>query len=229
MEFWVKLLWIGAMMKHYDNHQIENRLYAEGYLYIAGCDEVGRGPLVGPVCAGAVIMPKDCYIEGVTDSKQVSEINREKLSKIIKEKAIAWAVSYVSNEEIDEINIYQASKKAMMLALASLKVKPSIVLSDAMPLTIDCPNEAIIKGDAKSFTIACASIIAKVERDHYMGELAKKYPQYQYEKNKGYPTKAHLAAIEEYGITPLYRMTYGPVKKVIEKNKLNEGKNGTSD
>ena len=208
-------------MKTYQNHDIEQFFYDMGYTNIAGCDEAGRGPLVGPVVAGAVIMPKDCFIDGVTDSKKLSDKRRRELEPIIKEKAIAWAVSFVSEKEIDEINIYEASKKAMMLSLRDLKVGPDLVVTDAMPFSFSCPVKPFIHGDALFFSIACASILAKVARDNYMIELGKEYPMYQYEKNKGYPTPSHLKAIETYGVTNHYRFTFGPVKKVIQRNKIN--------
>ncbi len=200
-------------MKHYDNHEIEIRLNNEGYNLIAGTDEVGRGPLAGPVVAACVIMPKDCYIEGVTDSKKISEKNRKILCSIIKEKAISYKVIFIDPKKIDEINIYEASRLAMTTAINELDVKPDYVLADAMPLHLDIPTEAIIKGDEKSFTIACASILAKVARDDYMVELDKLYPEYGFEKHKGYPTKQHLEAIKEFGILDLHhRKSYSPVQ-----------------
>ena len=201
-------------MKHYDNHEIENRLYVEGYSLIAGTDEVGRGPLAGPVVAACVIMPKDCYIEGVTDSKKISEKNRKILEGVIKEKAISYQVVFIDPKKIDEINIYEASRLAMTTAINTLDVKPDYVLADAMPLFIDIKSESIIKGDEKSFTIGCASILAKVARDEYMVELDKLYPEYGFAKHKGYPTKQHLEAIKEYGILDLHhRKSYSPVQE----------------
>lgn len=205
-------------MKHYDNHDIEEGLYKEGYSFICGTDEVGRGPLVGPVCAAAVIMPVGCAIDGVTDSKKVSEKNRIILEKEIKEKALSYSVCFIDPKEIDEINIYEASRKAMITAIKSLKVKPDIVLSDAMPLDIGIKNIPIIKGDEKSFTIACASILAKVARDSLMDEYDMMYPEYNFKKNKGYPTKDHLEALKIYGVLPIHRLTYSPVKKQVEQN-----------
>lgn len=206
-------------MKHYDNHEIENNLYLKGYQMIAGTDEVGRGPLAGPVVAAAVIMPKDCYIEGVTDSKKVSEKNRKILKDLIVEKAIAYQVIFIDPKKIDEINIYEASRFAMTLAIKGLSVKPDYILADAMKLDLDVPSEAIIKGDEKSFTIACASILAKVARDDYMVELDKEYPMYGFAKHKGYPTKMHMNAIKEYGIlSKHHRKSYAPVAKEAENN-----------
>lgn len=205
-------------MKKYNNYDIENKLYNSGYSYICGTDEVGRGPICGPVVACAVIMPKGIVIDGVTDSKKVSLKNRLILNDIIKEKAIAYAIVFIDNNTIDEINIYQASKKAMTDAINSLKVKPDYILADAMPLEFDVPVESIIKGDEKSFTIGCASILAKVARDNYMDELSKKYPMYGFDKNKGYPTKLHLDAIKTYGILEYHRRSYSPVANEVLNN-----------
>ena len=210
-------------MKHYDNHEIENRLYEEGYSFIAGTDEVGRGPLAGPVVAACCIMPKDCVIEGVTDSKKISEKNRKILEGIIKEKALSYKVIFIDPLKIDEINIYEASRLAMTTAINNLEIKPDYVLADAMPLYIDIPTEAIIKGDEKSFTIGCASILAKVARDEYMMELDKIYPEYGFSKHKGYPTKQHLEAIKEYGILDLHhRKSYAPVRDEALKGNFNK-------
>ncbi len=206
-------------MKSYDNYQIEEALYLQGYEKIAGTDEVGRGPLAGPVVAACVIMPKGCRIEGVTDSKKISEKNRKILEKEIKAKALAYSVIFIDEQIIDEINIYEASRKAMLDGIASLKIKPDYVLTDAMPLSIDIKTEAIIKGDEKSFTIGCASILAKVARDEYMVELDQKYPIYGFKQHKGYPTKMHLEAIKQYGILDQHhRKSYAPVKVEALKN-----------
>ena len=210
-------------MKHYDNHEIEIKLNNEGYELIAGTDEVGRGPLAGPVVAACCIMPKDCIIEGVTDSKKISEKNRKILEGIIKEKAISYKVVFIDPKKIDEINIYEASRLAMTTAINTLDVKPDYVLADAMPLFIDIKSESIIKGDEKSFTIACASILAKVARDEYMVELDKLYPEYGFAKHKGYPTKQHLEAIKEYGILDLHhRKSYSPVQNEALKGNFNK-------
>lgn len=201
-----------------DNYQYEKKLYNEGYELICGTDEVGRGPLVGPVVASAVIMPKNVYIDGVTDSKKISEKKRIELKKIIEEKALAISTIFIDAATIDEINIYEATRLAMTKAIESLKIEPDYILSDAMKLSIkEIPNLPLIKGDLKSFSIGCASIIAKVERDEYMKQLDEKYPMYNFKKNKGYPTKEHLKAIEMYGIIDEHRKTYGPVKKKIEE------------
>ncbi len=202
-----------------NNYQFEEKYYNEGKNYIAGADEVGRGPLAGPVVATAVIMPKDCYIEGVTDSKKISEKKRKQLKKEIEQKALSIVTVFISEEEIDKINIYEASRLAMTKAIAGLVPKPDIVFSDAMPLHIDIENLPIIKGDQLSFSIGCASIIAKVIRDEYMDILDKKYPGYGLSKHKGYPTKAHLEALESLGVLPIHRLTYAPVAKQLEKQR----------
>lgn len=197
-------------------YNFEIELLNKGHQYIAGCDEVGRGPLAGPVVAAAVILDPFNKIEGLNDSKKLSEKKRQVLSKEIMEKAIAYKITYIYPKEIDKINIYQASKKAMIESIKALDVKPTFILSDAMPLNeIDIPHLSIIKGDSKSATIAAASIIAKVERDNYMIELSKKYPEYGFEKHKGYPTKMHLEALKKYGVLDVYRKTYKPVYDLI--------------
>lgn len=205
--------------KKMNNYKFEEQYYNEGKVYIAGTDEVGRGPLAGPVVATAVIMPKGCYIEGVTDSKKLSEKKRKALKEEIEKKALSVATVFISEEEIDEINIYEASRLAMTKAIKGLTPKPDIVLSDAMPLHIDIETLPIIKGDQLSFTIGCASIIAKVIRDDYMDLMDKKYPEYGFKKHKGYPTKAHIEAINKYGVLPIHRKTYGPVARKLEENK----------
>ncbi len=193
-------------------YSYENELLKNGYLYIAGCDEVGRGPLAGPVVAAAVILDPNVLIEGLNDSKKLSEKKRITLDIEIREKALAFKIIYIYPKEIDDINIYQASKKAMIMAIKELNPKPSFVLSDAMPLVeLDIPYESIIKGDSKSATIAAASIIAKVERDNYMVKLSKKYPEYGFEKHKGYPTKQHIEALNKYGVLDIHRKSYRPV------------------
>ena len=206
-----------------NNYKFEQQYYDEGKQYIAGTDEVGRGPLAGPVVATAVIMPKGCYIEGVTDSKKLSDKKRKQLKEEIESKALSVVTVFISEEEIDRINIYEASRLAMTKAINELSVKPDYVLADAMPLHIDIPTEAIIKGDEKSFTIACASILAKVARDDYMVELDKLYPEYGFAKHKGYPTKQHLEAIKEYGILDKHhRKSYAPVQNEALKGNFNK-------
>ncbi len=207
-----------------DLYSNEKKLWNLGYENIAGCDEAGRGPLFGPVVAASVILPHDFVLEGLNDSKKLSEKKREKYYPIIMEKALAVSVSIVEADEIDKINIYEASRQGMLRATNSLKVKPDYIITDAMPLDgfTSVPHEAIIKGDAKSITIAAASVIAKVTRDRIMYEIDKVHPEYEFKKHKGYPTKKHLELIEKYGIIDGYRRTYGPVKKYIEEHKTNK-------
>lgn len=193
----------------------EKELYEEGIEYIAGTDEAGRGPLAGPVVAAAVILPKGLIITGVNDSKQLTEKKREELFDLINEKALAVGVCFIDNNKIDEINILEASRLAMMEAIKKLKIKPQYVLSDAMPMNIDIPVKPIIKGDALSESIAAASIIAKVSRDRFMDEMDLKYPNYGFKKHKGYPTKDHIEAIKKYGITPIHRKTFKPIKTML--------------
>ena len=216
---WEELLWIGVIM---NNYQYERDLYQRGYHYIAGVDEVGRGPLAGPVVATAVIMPRDCYIEGVTDSKKLTAKKQAAFKQQIEEQALAISTIFIDERKIDEINIYQATKLAMKQAILSLDVKPDYILIDAMKLELDIPSMAIIKGDQKSFMIACASIIAKQARDEFMNTLDKIYPQYQFANHKGYPTKAHVQAIEQYGVLDIHRKTYAPVARELAKKSLKD-------
>lgn len=212
------------MKTNYDLYEYENDLHSKGYKYIAGCDEAGRGPLYGPVVAACCVLPNDFKLEGLTDSKQLTEKRREKYIDYIKENALAYGIGIVSAEEIDEINIYEASRKAMLIALSEVrkKIEVDYVITDAMPIDIDIESIPIIKGDAKSITIAAASVIAKVTRDRMMIELDSKYPEYGFKKHKGYPTKAHIEAINKYGLIDGYRKTYGPVKELIEKENKHE-------
>lgn len=193
----------------------EKELYKEGYKLIAGTDEVGRGPLVGPVVAAAVILPVNYKLEGLTDSKKLSEKKRNFFYKIIIKDAISYGIGVVDAKTIDEINIYEASRKAMIEAINKLNPKPDFILSDAMPLPYK-NSKAIIHGDALSLTIAAASVLAKVTRDEMMYELDKKHPEYGFKDHKGYPTKKHLENIQKYGILDNYRFTYKPVKAIIE-------------
>lgn len=203
-----------------NNYEFERKLYLEGYKYIAGTDEVGRGCIAGPVVACAIIMPKDLIIEGVTDSKLLTDKKRRLLKEEIMNQALAVEVTFISEVEIDRINILEASRKAMVEAINKLKIKPDYVLADAMKLPIDIPTMDIIKGDLRSHTIGCASIVAKVIRDDFMIELSKTYPSYGLEKNKGYPTPYHKQALSIYGITPIHRKTYEPVRLVLEKEQV---------
>lgn len=207
-----------------DLYENEKKLWNLGYENIAGCDEAGRGPLFGPVVAASVILPHDFVLEGLNDSKKLSEKKREEYYPVIMQKALAVSVSVVEADEIDKINIYEASRQGMLRATNSLKVKPDYIITDAMPLDgfTSVPHEAIIKGDAKSITIAAASVIAKVTRDRIMYEIDKVHPEYEFKKHKGYPTKKHLELMEKYGIIDGYRRTYGPVKKYIEEHKTNK-------
>ena len=202
-----------------DLFENEKRLWNQGYKNIAGTDEAGRGPLFGPVVAAAVILPHDFYLEGLNDSKKLTEKKRDKYFDYIMENALAVEVCLIDAKEIDEINILEASRKAMTTCINNLKSKPDYVLTDAMKLNIDIPFEDIIKGDAKSITIAAASVIAKVTRDRLLYEYDKKYPEYEFSKHKGYPTKKHIELLEKNGIIDGYRMTFGPVKKILDKLK----------
>ena len=202
-----------------DNMRYEKELYKKEITLIAGVDEVGRGPLIGPVVASAVILPKNYILKGLTDSKKLSEKKRDYYYDIIKKDALAIGIGIIDNETIDEVNIYEATKLAMKQAIDNLGIEPEHILIDAMKLDIEIPTTSIIKGDFKSQTIAAASVIAKVTRDRMMYELDKKYPMYNFKKNKGYPTKDHLNAIENYGILKQHRKTYGPVKCYIETTK----------
>ncbi len=186
---------------------------SQGYKYIAGVDEVGRGPLAGPVVCAAVIMPIDDLIEGIDDSKKLSEKKRNMLSDLIKQKAICYNIEEISPEKIDEINILEATKLCMKNALEGLNIKPDVALIDALKLDIDIPVVNIIKGDFLSYSIGAASIIAKVYRDNLMVQMAEKYPQYSFEKHKGYGTAAHISAIKEFGATPIHRRSF--IKKFV--------------
>ncbi|MBN2540153.1 MAG: ribonuclease HII [Bacilli bacterium] len=198
-------------------YQFEENAWNRGYHWIAGVDEVGRGPLAGPVVAAAVILDPKQTIEGLNDSKQLTAKQRQRLLLEIKDKAIAFAVSFISETVIDEINIYQASKLAMLKAIEKLSTPPDYILSDAMPLQ-ECgiPFEAIIKGDTLSASIAAASILAKETRDEFMVERSTIYPGYDFEHNMGYPTKKHLDAIQKIGICEIHRKSYKPVKDVLQ-------------
>ncbi len=203
-----------------DLYEYENELYDNGIKYIGGVDEVGRGPLIGPVVASCVVLPKDFVLEGLTDSKKLSEKKRNLFYDYIINNCVAYGVGIVSPEEIDKINIYEASRKAMIIAINKVREQINLehVLIDAMPINLDIPTTSIIKGDAKSISIAAASVIAKVTRDSMMYELDKKYPMYGFASHKGYPTKKHIEAIHKYGLIDGYRKSYGPVKEVLDAN-----------
>ena len=191
-----------------DKLEYEKKFAQLGYNYMAGVDEVGRGPLCGPVVCCALIMPLDDIIDGIDDSKKISEKKREKLYDIILEKAISYRICSVDNDEIDRINILEATKKCMVECLEGLDIKPDIALTDALKLNTSIPHESIIKGDLKSYTIGAASIVAKVYRDRLMREYSEIYPLYDLATNKGYGTKKHINAINEYGPCPIHRKTF---------------------
>lgn len=204
-----------------DNYRYERKLRENKITLIGGVDEVGRGPLVGPVVAACVILPEEgsLSLDGLTDSKKLSEKKRDELFVKIKEEALAIGIGIIDEKIIDEVNIYEATKLAMKEAINNCPIKPEHILIDAMPLDIDIPTTSIIKGDIKSITISAASVIAKVTRDKMLYELDKQYPMYDFKDNKGYPTKKHLEAIEKYGIIKEHRRSYGPVKKYLEEVK----------
>ena len=200
-----------------DNHKYEKELNQKGIKLIAGVDEVGRGPLIGPVVAAAVILPEDYYLDGLTDSKKLSEKKREYFYEIIKKDAISIGIGVVDEKKIDEINIYEATKVAMKQAIDNLNIKPEHILIDAMPLDLKIPTTSIIKGDLLSITISAASVIAKVTRDHMLYDIDKEYPMYDLKNNKGYGTKKHIEAIKKYGITKYHRLSYKPVSDYKDK------------
>ena len=188
----------------------ENELRKKGFQYICGIDEAGRGPLAGPVVIASVIMPEDSMIEGVNDSKKISEKKREKIYDQILEEAISYGVAIIGQDEIDDINILNATKKGLTVSLQELSQRPDLILVDALNGidTMGIPYDSIIKGDAKCYSIAAASIIAKVTRDRIMREWDKVYPEYGFEKHKGYGTAAHIAAIREHGLCPIHRRSF---------------------
>lgn len=194
--------------------EYENKAIETGYEIICGVDEAGRGPLAGPVYAAAVILPKGHIIEGVNDSKKLSEKKREMLFDEIIDECVCYSIGTASVQEIDEMNILQATFLAMRRAVDRLQVKPDLALIDGNKTPgLDIAEEAIVKGDAKCASIAAASIIAKVSRDRYMLKMAEKYPEYQFEKHKGYGTKLHYEMLEKYGISPIHRKTF--LKKIL--------------
>ncbi len=205
------------MPEYIDRLSIENQLWESGYSAIAGIDEVGRGPLAGPVYACSVIFPKNFINEEVRDSKLLTEKKRQELFPILKNAAISWAFGTASPTEIDELNILQATFLAMRRSIEKLKIKPDYILVDGnmLPKT-QYPGKNIIGGDDKSFTIAAASIIAKESRDAFMIDLDKKYPYYKFDKNKGYGTKEHIQAIKEFGISPMHRKFF--LTKILKNN-----------
>ncbi len=209
-----------SYLKKYNNHITELKrleemayyemmLYDEGYSLIGGIDEVGRGPLAGPVAAACVILKRDSRILGINDSKKLTAQKREELCAIIKDEAVSYGVGIVPPAVIDEINILQATYEAMRIAVSKMGIRPEYVLADAVTIpNLGIPQKGIVKGDAKSMSIAAASIVAKVERDALMDEYAKIYPEYGFESNKGYGSAAHIKAIKEFGLTPIHRRTF---------------------
>lgn len=185
----------------------------------AGVDEAGRGPLAGPVCAAAVILDPERPIEGLNDSKKLSAKKREALAPLIRERALAWGVGWASVEEIDRVNILEATFLAMERAVKVLQVRPEFIVIDGnrAPKHLEAPFETIVKGDARVQAISAASILAKTERDHLMAKLGREHPEYGFEKHAGYGTKAHIEAIERYGVLPCHRRSFEPVKSIIAK------------
>ncbi len=196
-------------------YEYENKIWELGYNYIVGLDEAGRGPMAGPLVVGAVVLDKNKQIEGLNDSKQLSKKKREALYEEIIEKAISYRVEFIFEEELDKLNIYQASKQGMIRAYNNIDVEVDYLLSDAIDLNQDVKSEAIIKGDSISASIAAASILAKVSRDRYMVEMAKVYPEYGFERHKGYVTKLHLEKLFEYGPCDIHRSSFEPVRRAI--------------
>ena len=190
--------------------EIDKEFFDMGMKYVCGIDEAGRGPLAGPVVVASVILPENSMIEGVNDSKKVSESKREKLYDVILQEALSYGIGIIYQDEIDEINILQATKKGLHEAILKMEIKPNVVLVDALTGidTLGIPYKSIIKGDAKSYSIAAASIIAKVTRDRIMREWDKVYPEYGFAGHKGYGTAKHIEAIKKYGLTPLHRKTF---------------------
>ena len=205
-------------MDHKDMWEIENSYYDSGIVTICGVDEAGRGPLAGPVCAAAVILPAGLVIDGLDDSKKLSDKRRRELMPIIQENAIAYGIAFASHEEIDQINILQATFLAMERALEKLNIRPDLALIDGnRQKDFGINAVTVVKGDSRSANIAAASVLAKVTRDDYMEEMAKQYPGYGFEIHKGYGTKAHYAALTELGPSPIHRMTF--LKKFYGQNK----------
>lgn len=202
--------------KWLEMNKYENEVLQLGFKHIVGIDEVGRGPLAGPVVAAAVILPRDLKLLGLDDSKKMTDSKKEQMYEEIMASAIAVGVGIVSNEIIDKINIYEATKVAMMEAVKQLSVAPDYALIDAMKLPLVIQQQSIIKGDANSVSIAAASVVAKVTRDRLMKEYDEQYPQYCFKKNMGYGTKEHLDALAEHGLTPWHRRSFAPVKELIK-------------
>lgn len=196
-------------------YEVESSFYKKGMNLIAGIDEVGRGPLAGPVTVAAVILKPHWFAAGLNDSKKVTPVHREELSKKIHEEAVDISIYSLPPEEIDAVNIYEATMMAMYQAVKNLKVQPDAVIVDAMPLHFPFPTVSMIHGDARSASVAAASIVAKVYRDHLMDEYDREYPGYGFAKNKGYGTAEHIHALEELGVTPIHRRSFEPVKSMV--------------
>ena len=194
----------------------ENELYAQGIDLIAGVDEVGRGPLAGPVVAAAVILPKACKIPGLNDSKKIPKSKHKEIYEDVLQNAIAIGIGVKDNQVIDQVNIYEATKLAMMEAIGQLEPQPQHLLIDAMKLDLPIPQTSIIKGDANSLSIAAASIVAKVTRDQMMEEFDREYPGYDFAQNAGYGTTKHLAGLDQLGVTPIHRRSFEPIKSMCE-------------
>lgn len=197
--------------------KFENEAYSHGKKIIIGLDEAGRGPMAGPLVVGAVIFPKGYYNENINDSKKLTEKKREALYDLIIENALAYQIEVIDVDEVDQFNVYQASKIGMLRAIEHISITPDYALTDAMPLGSAIEHQAIIKGDALSMSIGAASILAKVTRDRIMKEYDCLYPEYGFAKHKGYPTKQHKEALKAYGITPIHRKTFQPVIDVINE------------
>ena len=197
--------------------KFEQQAYDLGKKYIVGLDEAGRGPMAGPLVVGAVIFPQGYYNDKINDSKKLSEKKREELYQIIIQEALAYQIEIIDVADVDRLNVYQASKKGMIDAIDHLSIRPDYALTDAMPLGDVIEHQAIVKGDAKSLSIGAASILAKVTRDHIMNDYAKIYPEYGFEKHKGYPTKQHKEALKTYGVTPIHRRSFQPVIDVLNQ------------
>lgn len=196
--------------------EYEKEAIAKGYKAVCGVDEAGRGPLAGPVCAAAVILPENTVIDGVNDSKKLSEKKREALFDVIKEQALSYSIAFASVEEIEEVNILNATMLAMKRAVEGLDIKADYAMIDGNRLPdLSIDSEFIVKGDAKSMSIACASILAKVSRDRLLYKYAEEYPEYLFDKHKGYGTKAHVEAIKKYGPCPYHRLSF--LKKILNK------------
>ena len=194
----------------------EKELYTQGIQLIAGVDEVGRGPLAGPVVAAAVILPKACKIPGLNDSKKIPKSKHKEIYEAVLQNAVAIGIGIKDNQVIDQVNIYEATKLAMMEAIGQLEPQPQHLLIDAMKLDLPIPQTSIIKGDANSLSIAAASIVAKVTRDQMMEEFDREYPGYDFAQNAGYGTANHLAGLDQLGVTPIHRRSFEPVKSMCE-------------